>query len=216
VTAGEVQRLPVEYFDQLYANSPDPWNLAASWYERRRHTIMLALLPFQHYQHAFEPGCSVGVLTEQLTYRCHRVTATDVATVALERASRRLRAGGRRDQVTLVHQSIDVPWPAGQFDLVVLSEVCYYLPADTLRAVLDSEIPRLAAGATVVASHWRRPVSDYPMTGERAQDIIAATPGLHLIGSYRDTDVAIEVFDTATALSVAARDGTRDGRDSRA
>jgi hypothetical protein len=43
------------------------------------------------------------------------------------------------------------------------------------------------------------------MTGDRAHDVIAATPGLHLIGSYRDNDVVIEVFDTATAASIAAR-----------
>ena len=201
----QIQRLPAEYFDQLYANSPDPWDLAGSWYERRRHAIMLALLPSREYRHAFEPGCSVGVLTEQLTYRCHRVTATDVALAALERADRRLRAGGRSEQVALLRQSVEEPWPDETLDLVVLSELCYYLPADTLRAVLDREIPRLPRGATVVASHWRRPVPDYPLTGERAQDVIAATPGLHVIGSYRDADVAIEVFDTAGAPPVSTR-----------
>jgi SAM-dependent methyltransferase len=205
VTADEPQRLPDAYFDGLYAHSTDPWGLAHSWYERRRHSILLALLPYHHYRQAFEPGCSIGVLTEQLTYRCHHVTAIDVATAALERAGRRLRAGGRREQVTLLHRSVDVPWPRGPFDLVVLSELCYYVTADVLRTVLDREVPRLMRGATVVASHWRHPVPGYPMTGDHAGDVIAATPGLHLIGSYRDADVAIEVFDTATALSVAAR-----------
>jgi SAM-dependent methyltransferase len=198
-------RIPDDYFDQMYEHSLDPWSLAHSWYEHRRHAIMLAALPYQEYRHAFEPGCSVGVLTEKLTYRCHHVTATDVATTALERASRRLRAGGRQQQVTLLHRSIDQPWPQASFDLVVLSEVCYYLRREVLRAVLDRECPRLMPGATVIASHWRRPIAGYPMTGEGANDVIAATPGLHLIGSYRDADVVIEVFDTATAASVAAR-----------
>ena len=189
----------------MYARSHDPWGLAHSWYERRRYTIMLSLLPYQRYRHAFEPGCSIGVFTEQLTYRCEHVTAIDVATGALDGASRRLRAGGRREQVTLLHRSVDAPWPQTHFDLVVLSELCYYLHADALRALLDRECARLTHGATVVASHWRHPVPGYPMTGDHAQDVIAATAGLHLIGSYRDADVAIEVFDTATALSVAAR-----------
>jgi hypothetical protein len=199
------QRIPDDYFDRMYAHSHDPWGLAHNWYEHRRHAIMLALLPYQHYRHAFEPGCSVGVFTERLTYRCHHVTASDVATAALDRTSRRLRAGGRREQVTLLRHSIDEPWPPGPFDLLVLSEVCYYLHADLLRAVLDRECPGLAPGATVVASHWRHHVPGYPMTGDHTQDVIAATPGLHLIGSYRDADVAIEVFDTATPASVATR-----------
>jgi SAM-dependent methyltransferase len=211
VTATELQRLPDAYFDRMYAHSHDPWGLAHSAYERRRHAIMLALLPYQQYRHAFEPGCSIGVLTEQLTYRSRHVTAIDVAPAALEGASRRLRADGRREQVTLLHRSFDMPWPQGPFDLVVLSELCYYLHADTLRAVLDRECPRLVHGATVVASHWRRQVPGYPMTGDHAQDVIAATPGLHVIGSYRDADVAIEVFDTASGMSVAARNHVPGG-----
>jgi SAM-dependent methyltransferase len=207
VTAVERQRLPDEYFDRVYAGSHDPWSLAHSRYEQRRHAILLALLPYQQYRHAFEPGCSVGVLTEKLTYRCHRVTATDVATAALDGASRRLRAGGRREQVTLLRRSVDEPWPPGPFDLVVLSEVCYYLHADLLRAVLDRECARLEPGATVIASHWRQSVAGYPLNGDRTNDVIAATPGLHLIGSYRDADVAIEVFDTAGPESVATRTG---------
>jgi hypothetical protein len=37
--------------------------------------------------------------------------------------------------------------------------------------------------------------------------VIAATPGLTRLGRYRDTDVVIDVFDTAGAVSVAAREG---------
>jgi hypothetical protein len=63
-----------------------------------------------------------------------------------------------------------------------------------LRAVLDRERPRLADGATI-AAHWRHPVDDYPISGDHANEIIGATTGLHLAGSYRDPDVAIDVFD---------------------
>lgn len=45
------------------------------------------------------------------------------------------------------------------------------------------------------------------MSGDHANDLIAATPGLYLINSYRDNDVAIDVFDTANGASVAARTG---------
>jgi hypothetical protein len=106
-----------------------------------------------------------------------------------------LRTAGRRDQVNLLQRSLDQPWPTGGFDPIVLSEVGYYLRADTLRAVLDRERPRLADGATIVAAHWRHPVDDYPISGEHANEIIGATTGLHLAGSYRDPDVAIDVFD---------------------
>ena len=200
-------RVPDAYFDRMYAASADPWQLQERWYEKRKFAITLALLPQPRYRHAFEPGCSVGVLTEQLVGRCDHVTATDVVPAALDATDRRLRHAGLRDHVTLLRRSLDEAWPSTDFDLVVLSEVGYYLKEDALREMLDRELPRLTTAATVVSAHWRHRVADYPMTGDHTNDVVAATPGLHLIGGYRDDDVAIDVFDTASSASVAARTG---------
>jgi SAM-dependent methyltransferase len=186
-------RLPDAYFDALYATSQDPWQLSSRWYEERKYAITLSMLPRPRYRHAFEPGCSIGTLTERLALRCDAITATDVAEAALHHADRRLRAAGCREQVNLMRRSLDEPWPKGDFDLVVLSEVGYYLHADTLRSVLDREHSRLN-GVTVVAAHWRHAVEDYPMGGDRANRIIADTTGLRPLGNYRDPDVAIEIF----------------------
>ena len=73
--------------------------------------------------------------------------------------------------------------------------------------MLDRECSRLAPNATVLAAHWRHPVDDYPTSGDQVNEVVAATAGFHLIGSYRDADVAIEVFDTGSDASVAARTG---------
>jgi cyclopropane fatty-acyl-phospholipid synthase-like methyltransferase len=202
-----LSRLPDDYFDQMYSHTADPWELGARWYEQRKYAITLAMLPKRRYAHAFEPGCSVGVLTVLLTQRCAQVTATDVAAVALEGASRRLTDAGRREQVALLSQSIDDPWPSGPFDLLVLSEVGYYLTPNALRGVLDQECSKLTHGATVIAAHWRHPVDDYLMSGDEVNEVVAASGRLHAIGSYRDADVAIDVFDTADGASVAARTG---------
>lgn len=198
-------RMPDGFFDRMYEQAGDPWHLESRWYEQRKYAITMALLPFPRYRRAFEPGCSVGVLTEKLVGRCDHVTSTDISVAALDATHRRLSAHRIRERVTLLRGSIDQPWPAGPFDLVVLSEVCYYLQPGTLREVLDREVPRLAPGATVVAAHWRHDVEEYPMNGDRANDIIGATAGLYSVGGYRDTDVVIEVFDNDFGTSVAAR-----------
>ena len=57
-------RLSDAYFDRMYSESVDPWQLQSRWYEQRKYAITLALLPYARYRHAFEPGCSIGVLTE--------------------------------------------------------------------------------------------------------------------------------------------------------
>jgi len=94
-------------------------------------------------------------------------------------------------------------------DLVVLSEVCYYIDPGVLRAVLDREVPRLSRSATVLAAHWRHRVADYPMSGDHANDLIGATAGLHHLGGYRDADVAIEVFDPYARIGRCAHGCSR-------
>jgi hypothetical protein len=96
-----------------------------------------------------------------------------------------------------VPAALDDDWPTTDFDLIVLSELGYYLQACTLWAILDRELPRLTGPATVIAAHWRHAVTDYPMTADRTNEVTAATPGLHRIGAY----------DTSTPTSVAARTG---------
>lgn len=199
-------KLPDTYFDRMYAEADDPWQLASRWYEQRKYAITMSVLPQRSYRHAFEPGCSIGTLTELLTQRCEHVTAVDVAPAALDSAAARLAAAGCRDRITLERRALDTPWPQGPFDLVVLSEVAYYLDAALLAEVLRRECPRLAPGATVLAAHWRHPVEDYPLSGDEAHDVIAATPGLVPMGRYRDRDVVIDVFDTGDGASVAARE----------
>ena len=120
---------------------------------------------------------------------------------------RRLRAAGRRDPVNLVQRSLDQPWPTGGFDPIVLSEVGYYLRADTLRAVLDRERPRLADGASIVAAHWRHPVDDIrspatTLTRLLAPQRVYTSPTATVIPTSQST-----YSTTASAISVAAADG---------
>ena len=199
-------RLPDSYFDQMYAGTDDPWQLSTRWYEQRKYAITLAVLPNRRYRHAFEPGCSIGILTALLAERCDHVTAVDVADAAVRSADAQLREAGCRDRVTLARSSLDVAWPPGPFDLLVLSEVAYYLQADALARVLRRECARLHPGANVVAAHWRHAVADYPLTGDAAHAVIARTQGLTSLACYRDRDVIVEVFDTGDGRSVAARE----------
>ncbi|GLP73969.1 methyltransferase [Mycobacterium antarcticum] len=199
-----MRRLPDSYFDDVYAGARDPWALAERWYEARKYAITMAMLPHPRYRHAFEPGCSIGTLTERLIGRCDHVTACDVARAALDTTRERI---GDAPNLTLALASLDDEWPGTDVDLVVLSEVAYYLAADTLREVLDRECARLADGATVVAAHWRHPVGDYPLSGDEVHGLIADTDGLTGVARYRDDDVVIDVLLKGQAQSVAARTG---------
>ena len=58
--------MPRSYFDEMYRCDPDPWQFESSWYEQRKYELTVAALPERRYRSAFEPGCSVGVLSSLL------------------------------------------------------------------------------------------------------------------------------------------------------
>ncbi len=151
------------YFDQMYAAAPDPWSLASRWYEARKYAISLALLPEPRYGDAFEPGCSVGVLTGMLAGRCGQVTAWDASDAAVRAAAARNAA---LPNVRVRRGAIPGDWPPGQFDLIVFSEVLYYFAGDELPLVVDRGVASLRPGGTLLAVHWRHPVADYPRGGD--------------------------------------------------
>ncbi|MGH9094636.1 MAG: SAM-dependent methyltransferase [Acidimicrobiales bacterium] len=167
-------RTPRAYFEDLYGRAEDPWELASSRYERRKYALTVAALPAEHYQSAFEPACSVGVLTAMLAPRCDRLLAVDQSPVAVAAARRRLDGV---DRVTVEQRTLPEEWPAGPFDLVVLSEVAYYFDPDELGVLTDAATRSLQPGATVVAVHWRGR-TDYPLTGDQTHELLGRVPGL--------------------------------------
>lgn len=201
--------LPADYFDRMYAAAADPWSLASRWYEQRKYALTLAALPRRRYRRGFEPGCSVGVLTSLLATRCDALLATDVAPAALQATRHRLAATGNEGTVELVQWALGSPWPAGSFDLIVLSEVGYYLDAVTLRGCLDAAAVALEPGGTLLCVHWRHPVADYPQTGDAVHAAARSTPGLAVTGSWADTDFLLDVFTRVPPppQSVAAQEG---------
>ena len=70
--------LPPTYFADMYAGAEDPWGFRSRWYEQRKRDVTLAALTRPRYRRAFEPGCSIGVLTAALADRCDEVVAADV------------------------------------------------------------------------------------------------------------------------------------------
>ena len=55
-----------EFFETMYAEREDPWEFASSQYERDRYAAIVRALGNRRYRRAFEPGCSIGILTPQL------------------------------------------------------------------------------------------------------------------------------------------------------
>lgn len=140
-----------DYFETRYAASPDPWRVASSDYEARKYAASLAALPAARYACALDVGCAIGVFTRDLAARCDRVIGVDVSPTAVEAAVARCRDLAH---VTLAAMQVPQEWPEGTFDLIVLSEILYYLSDDDLAAVAQRVEASLAPGGTLLLVHW--------------------------------------------------------------
>jgi len=182
------------YFRDCYAASADPWGLAERWYEARKYALTLALLPRERCGAAFEPGCSIGVLTAALAPRCDTLLACDAVPDAV--AAARARAAGRPG-VRVEQRVIPAEWPPGSFDLIVLSELLYYFDGADLGEVLALGTGSLCPGGQLLAVHWRHLAPDHPRSGDEVHEELAAHPGLTRLARYQDPDFTAEVYARA-------------------
>lgn len=177
------------HFEQLYDDAVDPWQLAEREYERRKYALTVASLPNRRYVRAFEPACSIGVLTALLADRCDAVLATDPAS-SLDEARRRVP-----DQtVTFARGSVPHDWPTGSFDLIVLSELLYYLDERQRLDVLARALDSLEPQGHLVLVHWRHDFDVAASTGDVVHDEVASHSEVRTVVSHVEDDFRLEVF----------------------
>ena len=184
--------LDAGYFEALYSRSGDPWDFRSSPYERDKYAATLAALPRAHYPAALEVGCSIGVFTRRLAERCGTLLALDASPTALAEA--------RRDCADLSHvafREATAPrdFPAGTFDLIVLSEVLYYLSPPDLSLLAERCLGALSPQGDIVLCHWLGE-TDYPLQGDEAAELfIAATrPRLRAAAARREPRYRLDLL----------------------
>jgi SAM-dependent methyltransferase len=165
------------HFDRRYADDSDPWGASTRWYERRKRDLALAALGREHYGRVFEPGCGSGAMTAALAPRCDHLLALDVAARAVEATRARTAS---LPQVRVCRGTIPADWPTGSLDLVVLSEVAYYLEPEAVRRVAGLITAALAPGGELLAVHWRGRADDLRLSAAAAHEALASAGGLDL------------------------------------
>lgn len=184
------------------ARAADPWSVESRWYERRKRAITLASLPADRYRRALEIGSSIGALSAELGDRCDELLAVDLLAAAVDQAPLRL---ADREQVAVQQFDLRASIPAGPFDLVVLSEVGYYLTRSQLDETLSAIDARIGDRGTLLACHWRHPVAEHVLTGDEVHAAIAAR-GVPRIARHEEADFVLEVY-SRDACSVAQHEG---------
>lgn len=190
------------YFEQIY-QAPDPFRYRDRWYEARKRALTLACLPKQRYASAWELGCSNGVLTAELAPHCDALLATDLSAAALAEAAASTRGF---PQVRLQQAGHPEQWPAGRFDLIVVSEVGYYLAPQEVVTLADKLRGSLTDDGLLLACHWLHPFAEARTSA--AQVHRAFSRGLEEAFCYQDPDMLMQGW-SADPISVAQRERLR-------
>ena len=198
-----------DYFDAQYEQSDDPWRIVGSWYEERKRSLVAAILPRRRFRHALEPGCGSGELTLELGRRCDRILAGDFSEAAVDITRQRWQREtiSRPTECVARFACMAVPqqWPAhlgAVFDLIVISELAYYLDDASLQALPNLIAGSLAPDGVLLACHWKRAFDERAQTTEAVHARFHGIADLHHCARYEDADFVLEVW-SREAQSVA-------------
>jgi peptidoglycan/xylan/chitin deacetylase (PgdA/CDA1 family)/SAM-dependent methyltransferase len=175
------------WWERLFA-LPDPCAYESEYEVIKREQI-LAFLPAKKIANALELGCAEGHFTLRLAPVVEHLTAVDISGRALTRAQARCR-----DHRNIVFRRLDLDTDeiSSSFDLIVCSEVLYYLrdlPGGVRRIV-----SRLRPGGFLLTAHSRVVIDDPEQAGfswqqacgvETVASTIAAQPGIALLRELR-------------------------------
>ena len=136
-----------EDWNKWYAQ-PNPWGTEGSDKDRVRTQILLEHLGHASFSHMLDLGCGEGVLTKAVSTLSQHSIAFDISTLAIERARSRFPGiDFQQGELLEVIKRPDIC--AIPFDLILASEVLYYLQTDEERHDAIAGIARLGAPACI-------------------------------------------------------------------
>lgn len=174
----------------LYAETDDPWGFRTSDYEAGRIAAVARALPRSHYASALELGCGNGELARRIAPRCGFYTGLDAVPAAL--AAARLAVPEGR----FVEGFLPCDLPGMDHDLVLLSEVLYFLSPEAIRD-LASCIDRAFPGADVITVTWCGPTG-HALTGAEASAIFFGATRRACRTAGTDARYRIATYDSLT------------------
>lgn len=169
-TLGQLRRRRLSgrrWLEGFYATEYDPFGFDTNPYERGKYDDTLDALGDGTFERALEVGCAVGTFTEQLAPRCRELVAIDVVQAAVDRARERLQV---HPNVRVERLGFPDQVPPGPFDLVLCSDVLYYLPVRRLRRCLVELAELVPVGGRIVSLHF---LGDFgaPTSGDEVHDL---------------------------------------------
>lgn len=151
-----MKAIDVAGFERKFRENIDPWDYTNSQFEHFKRDVLLRACGHGKHGRALELGCAIGETTRALAPLCLRLVALDGSTTAIAEAKRRVRNA----HVNFVHAKLPDQMPHGPFDLIVISEIAYYLRLHELAHLGKGIATATARHGKIVLLHHRRHFQD--------------------------------------------------------
>lgn len=157
--------IDIDGFEELFRSNPDPWDYATSPFEAYKRRVLLNHVGAGPFGRVLELACANGVTTEVLAKRALRITALDGSSVAIAEARARL---GRIQRVKLRQARLPEEMPRERYDLIVVSEIVYYMKRRAYERMARALMKCAAPGGRVVVLHHHLGFADASVRPELA------------------------------------------------
>lgn len=189
-------------FEMVFALASDPWQYT-SVHAQTKYDHVLQLLLSSPISRVLELACAEGHFSVQLAPHVDRLTCADISQIALNRAAKRCTVH-QLYNIEFVHLDITKDLLPGSFDLIVCSEVLYYVGGKSnLQKVCCKLADALAPGGYLITTNANR-VNDEsastrsgwlrPYGAQVIGETLASTPRLQLVKEIRTAFFRTHLF----------------------
>ncbi len=179
----------LRHLAEIYSGSDDPWSHLTSIYEKEKYDATLVAIGSGPFEKALEIGCGNGTLLARIAPRCRIAIGVE----CIPEAARQARmAVSEYNHVTVLETTAPQGLPNLSPDLVVLSEVLYFLSEEEIFSLADwLNSGRGPARPRIVCINWLG-ATDEPLNGNDAMAAFARSlsrPGICKIAKGYRIDI---------------------------
>jgi SAM-dependent methyltransferase len=193
------QHGPRKAFDLLYKRKQDPFgSTRRHWrYQNLKYERLISFLPNRRYRRALDVGCGLGPFSRHLAPHADRVLGVDISEEAVSGA--RTLSAAHPNLRFEQHDVLRVGEIDGQFDLIALLDVLYYLSPlspDILQAVAFQLESLLAPGGILLlVNHFFFGFDPASQQTRRIHGEFCESTSLSVAAEYRRPFFLATVFD---------------------
>lgn len=151
----------IQHLKALYDSDVDPWRHLSSIYECSKYERTLEIIGKRKFSSCLEVGCGIGGFSTHLSELCSRLICMECIPSAAARARVRLE---QISHVSVHEGTAPDDIPDCRPDLVVLSEVLYFLTVAEINRLGTWINQQSTADAVVIAATWTGP-TEQELTG---------------------------------------------------